>query len=315
MDKLPGLGTAIGDVVLPTYQLYMPLLLPQADTIKSTSRESFTYGNHPRQQLDVYTPKREAGGRSRVFVFLYGGGLVRGDKINPNAPEGLVYANVGHFFAENLGCKVIIPDYRLISHGAKFPSGGEDIELVIKWITEHFGNGSNKSLDLYMMGNSAGGIHLATYLLAPQFKASRKAILTAKQANVDLKGVVFLAVPFHFGESAAERAETLQAYYSDDVKKDCPLGLLQVVRREGSFDKLDGVRVLALTGTLDPEDEILVPNKDFVHEWREADAPKDNITVKVMDGHNHISPVLSLGTGLAKEEFWGHQVVDFIKSN
>ena len=316
MDKLPGFGTGIGQVVLPTYQLYTPLLLAQAETIKSTSRESFTYGKHPRQQLDLYTPRDAAQKQNvnSVFVFLYGGGLVRGDKTNPNTPQGLVYANVGHFFAEKLGCKVVIPDYRLISHDAKFPSGGEDLELVIEWIKEHFERDSAKPLNLYIMGNSAGGIHLSTYLFAPQFTASRQKILGPGAGVVKLKGVVLLAVPFHFDDSVAERAETLLAYYGNDVRQRSPLGLLRASKGDGSINELDDVSVMVLTATLDPKDEILVPKDEFVKEWREVDAIASNLSEIVVDGHNHISPVLSLGTAIPDEEAWGHQVVDFIET-
>jgi len=312
MDKLPDFGTAIGDVVMPTYQAYMPLLLAQVDTIKSTSRESFTYGKHPRQQLDVYTPSNAAQEQNRVLVFLYGGGLVRGDKINPISPQGLVYANLGHFFAENLGCKVVIPDYRLISHGAKFPSGGEDLELVLEWVKNHIDHDSTKPLDLYIMGNSAGGIHTATYLFATQIAESRTKILAPEDTGLQLKGVVFLAVPFHFGQSVAERAETLQAYYGNDVREWSPLGLLKSSIETGSVKELKDVAVLVLTGTLDPKEEILVPNEDFVKEWRTVDAIADNLSARTIKGHNHISPVLALGTGIPDEEAWGHQVVKFI---
>lgn len=315
MDKLPALGTAISQVLMPTYQVYMPLLLKQADNIKLTKRESFTYGSHPRQQLDVYTPVANAALQTQntVFVFLYGGGLVRGDKINPNAPQGLVYANVGHFFAEALGCKVVIPDYRLISHGAKYPSGGEDLELVIEWIKANVAHDSAKPLNLFMMGNSAGGIHLATYLLAPQFTESRQKILDPNATDVRLGGVALLAAPFHFGQPLPDRVETLKAYYGVDTEQHVPLGLLRAMKEDGSLSTLGDVPVLIITGTLDPHDEILAPNNDFVKEWRSAEVVSRNLSEIVMDGHNHISPCLALGTGIANEEQWGRQVVQFIQ--
>ncbi|ETI27577.1 hypothetical protein G647_00026 [Cladophialophora carrionii CBS 160.54] len=213
MEQLPGFGTAIGEVLLPTYKLYTPLLLKQADAIKATKRESFPYGKHPRQQLDLYTPVDTPESQNKLVIFLYGGGLVRGDKINPNFPEALVYANLGHFFAERLGCKVVIPDYRLISHEARFPSGGEDLELVIQFIQENVRHDSRGPLSLHIIGNSAGGVHLASYLFAPQFAASRRRILGRDAVDVRLSGVTFLAVPFHFDQAAAERAETLAAYF------------------------------------------------------------------------------------------------------
>ncbi|KIW25141.1 uncharacterized protein PV07_10805 [Cladophialophora immunda] len=314
MESLPQLGKAIAQVLLPTYQVYTPLLLRQADTIKSTARQTFSYGKHPRQHLDLYTPSKTTNSKigKSVLIFLYGGGFVRGDKINPNFPEGLVYANVGHFFAENLGVKVIIPDYRLISHDATFPSGGQDLELVIEWAKEHMGHDASSPTNLFIMGNSAGGVHLATYLFAPDFRGNRQKQFKGDAPALKLSGVIFLAAPFHFDRAIAERAQTLQAYFGNNVRDRSPLGLLRACKKDGSIDDLKAVPAMVLYGGLDPQDEILTPKNDFVKEWIETDAVANELTVLKIEGHNHISPVLALGTGISKEEAWGRQVVEFI---
>ncbi|KIY00103.1 uncharacterized protein Z520_03788 [Fonsecaea multimorphosa CBS 102226] len=316
MEDLPAFGKAIAQVLLPTYQVYTPLLLKQAEKIKSTSRQTFSYGKHPRQQLDLYTPTLTTDSKigNSVLIFLYGGGFVRGDKINPNFPEGLVYANVGHFFAESLGVRVIIPDYRLTSHDAVFPSGGQDLELVIKWVEEQMRVNISSPTNVYIMGNSAGGVHLATYLLAPEFRALRQKSLTGDTSYLKLKGVIFLSAPFHFDGAVAERAQTLQAYFGNHVRNHSPLGLLRASKEDGSINELKGVPVMVLYGGLDPENEILTPKNDFVKEWIETDAVANELTVLKMEGHNHISPVLGLGTGISHEEAWGRQVVEFIIS-
>ncbi|KAI1613938.1 Alpha/Beta hydrolase protein [Exophiala viscosa] len=310
MEHLAPLGTAIQDIVLPTHKIYAPLLLKQADKIRSTRRETFAYGQHPRQKLDVYTPSagvKSVTGKSSVFIFLYGGGLVRGEKINTNYLDGLVYANLGHYFAENLGFEVVIIDYRLITHGAKFPSGGEDLKLAIDWVLGHF----PKPLDIYMMGNSAGGVHLSTYLFAPDFATSRRQILSASSAGV-LKGVILLSVPFHFEQAHADRRETLRAYFGDNVRVRCPLGLLEASKQDRSISELQQVPVMVSNGTLDPEDEILVPRGDFIKEWKASGAVTPKLTVQMMEGHNHLSPVLAVGTAVPAEEAWARQAIDFI---
>ncbi len=319
MEQIARLGTAIQEIVRPTYDIYAPLLLQQADKIRSTRRETFDYGQHPRQKLDVYTPSSGDAQSvitnnktaSSVLIFLYGGGLVKGDKVDENYVGGLVYRNLGHYFAGNLGFEVVIIDYRLLSHGAKFPSGGEDLKLAVDWVLKHFPAG----LDLYIMGNSAGGVHLATYLLAPDFATSRRQILPITSNTARLKGIIFLSVPFHFEQAHAGRLETLRAYFGggDSVRTRCPLGLLETSKQDGSFGKLNQVPVMVLNGTLDPEDEILVPRDDFVRTWREGYVEASrNLAVQMMQGHNHISPVLAVGTAVAAEEVWARQVIDFI---
>lgn len=312
MEQLPAFGTAISDVVMPTFKTYAPLLVANASAIKSTKRETFPYGPHPRQALDVYTPSSNTEA-APVFVFIYGGGLVRGDKILPMSPDGLVHANVGHFIAEKLGCIAVIPDYRLISHGAKFPSGGEDIALVVRWIKDKFGG---QPRELFMMGNSAGGIHLSTWLYSPVFAESVMSV-TSDSGPLRLRGVVMLSVPFHFRSAVAERTAVLQTYYGKEIEDHCPLGLLEALQKneiKGSFAL--NVNTLVLNGSLDPQDEILEPKEDFVESYKRA-SPSDQarlLTVEMMEGQNHISPPLSLGTGKQKEEAWGYQVRDWMQS-
>jgi len=315
MDALSGLGTAIGEIVLPTYKAYKPLLLQNADKIRSTARQSYSYGPHQRQELDCYIPSVKATGdlKNSVLVFLYGGGLVRGDKVNLSFGEGLTYTNVGHYFAEDLGIPVVIVDYRLLSHGAVFPSGGEDVALAIDWIEQHFRSEKPDGVDLFLMGNSAGGIHISTFLLAPEFATNRQQITKSSNTGTRLRGVILLAVPFHFEQSDPSREEVLATYYKGNHVSLSPLGLLRSAFESGSVRDLEGVQVLQITGTLDPENEILVPNRDFSKEWQSMGNLGNCLQIVNLEGHNHLSPVLSLGTGVKSEEAWGQEITSFVK--
>ena len=308
MDQLTPLGTAISDIVPKTFSIYAPLLVANADAIRSTKRETFSYGPHPRQELDVYYPSKADIKSAPIFVFLYGGGLVHGDKTLPFA-GGLAHANVGHFLAENLGCVAVIADYRLISHGAVYPSGGEDLSLVVDYVAKNLVDArAGGPRDLWLMGNSAGGIHLSTYLFSPVFEKARSVVMSKGSATgLVLRGAVMLSVPFHFRSALPARAEILKTYYGDQVDKHCPLGLLEGL--EGT-EVLPGVSILVLNGTLDPEDEILEPRDDFVKTWKSlaSGGSEESLTVEMMEGQNHISPPLSLGTNDPKEEAWGNQV-------
>jgi hypothetical protein len=309
MEQLADLGTEISGVLPRTFELYVPLLLKQANAIKSTKRESFSYGKLSRQQLDVYTPSRLTSPETRVLIYLYGGGMVRGDKIMSNVPEGVLYANIGHFLAERLGCKVVISDYRLMSHGAKFPSGGEDVALTVQWVKDNLADRTTKPLDLYLMGHSAGGMNVSTYLFAEDFASSRQEILGQTATGLKLRAVVLVGVPFHFEQALPYRKEMLHDYYGDDIAGRSSFGLMKAAKTSGALAAMNEVSFLALTGTLEPRDEIMVPNEDFVKEW-----PGDNLTTRSMQGHNHISPVMSLATGIKTEEEWGEQVVDFLNN-
>lgn len=313
MDRLPAFGKSIQDVVVPTFQTYAPLLQQNASTIRSVKKETFQYGPHERQQLDIYTPPTPAiiNGRKPVLMFEYGGGLVNGARTLPIADE-LAHANVGAFFALRFGYTVVIADYRLMSHGAKFPSGGEDIALAIQWLCEHPIGPGTMPIDLFLMGNSAGGIHLTTFLLHQDFAEARTRITTG--SGLRLRGVVLVGVPFDFHQALPSRIETLTAYFGDH-NVNGPLGLLKSARQRGApFDFVQsGVRILALDAELDPEDEVLDPRDRFVREWMEMTdtASRCALAVDMMKGHNHISPPFALGTGLEREEAWGYQVAGF----
>ncbi|KAI7164261.1 hypothetical protein KC349_g774 [Hortaea werneckii] len=311
MDQLPAFGKAIQDIVLPTFQTYKPLLEKNAEFIRSASKETFQYGSHERQYLDVYHPPKPSivNGRRPVLLFEYGGGLVQGSKSIPPL-NGLCYANLGAFFALRFGYTVVIADYRLMSHGAKFPSGGEDLSLAIDWICKNKPGPGDEPIDLFAMGNSAGGIHLSTFLLRPEFAETRSKLLMGTE--IRLRGIVFLSVPFNFANIHESRTDTLKEYFGD-IASHAPLGLLKTARKQQtSLDFIKaGCRVAIINGELDPDDEILQPRDEFIAEWGQMTDQQSRaaLTIDWMPGHNHISPAPSLGTAIEREEAWGCQVV------
>ena len=303
MDQLPSFGREIFSVIEPTARLLVPGIQENASSILSTPKETLSYGAHPRQQLDVYSPKSpEKFSRkpAPILIFIYGGGFLIGDKTLPEVP--LVHANIGHFFTER-GFITIIPDYRLLSHGAKFPSGGEDVAGVVEWVKKQYGYSPQ---DLFIMGNSAGGVHVATFMLSPLFKGVRDSVAAENKNGIRWKGAVILAAPFHYRLVMEQRSDPLKTYYGNRVQEDCALGLLKASPEEAQWSP----KVLVLYATLDPEDEIIKPNLDFIEEWRNTG--RKDLDVKLLEGHNHISPVFTIGTGRDDQEAWGHVVADWM---
>lgn len=321
MDQIANVTRKVPDCVPATHKAYTPLLQANAEAIRATKCETFTYGSHPRQALDVYYPTNRrrtsiSSSNTPVLIFFYGGGLVRGAK-RLEVSDGLVYGNVGYFFAEKMGYTTVIADYRVEEHGARFPSGGEDVAKVVDWVRESLTRQDGYSaIDLFIMGNSAGGIHLATYAFAPDFEASRSKVITSDpDAATCLRGIVFLSVPFHFKYSNPERSGVLDMYYGSDVEAHSPQGLLRAAMLKDPDNVLTNVRAMVLNGTLDDEDEFLRPKDDFLNEWQSLDEEsREAVVVEMMEGQNHISPPLSLGTNIEREEKWGYQVAEFIES-
>ncbi|UJO14119.1 uncharacterized protein CLAFUR5_02547 [Fulvia fulva] len=314
MDQLPSFGTSISDIIGPTLKTYEPLLLHNASQIHSLKKETHPYGPHSRQQLDLYHCPNPTiiNGRRAILIFLYGGGLIHGSKTLPGYAQDLCHANIASFFAEKFGYSTVVPDYRLVNqHDAKFPSGGEDVAVAVEWVVKNAERFGKEPVDLFVMGNSAGGVHLSTLLLHPDFVATRAKVLD--EGHVRLRGTILLSVPFHFRKALQNRQDVLETYFGDHESKS-PLGLLRSAREAGGLDILQSkLRVFVLNGELDPEDEIMKPRDDFVEEWMKIGSAESRMALAVdfMRGQNHISPFCSLGTGIEREEAWGHQVGAF----
>ena len=86
---------------------------------------NLSYGQDPRQGLDVYSP-RHATNRP-VVIFWYGGSWVKGKKSD--------YRFVGTTLAER-GFVVVLPDYRLYPE-VSFPAFDEDGARAVAWVEQH----------------------------------------------------------------------------------------------------------------------------------------------------------------------------------
>jgi acetyl esterase/lipase len=258
-------------------------------------------------------------------MFFYGGGFVQGHRTLPIPTlDGLVHANVASFFARNFGYTVVIPDYRLLSHGAEFPSGGEDVALAVKWVSENIdklgvvGEEAKHDVDLFVLGNSAGGVHVSTYLFHDQYKEMRANVLGI--GSTRLRGVVMLSVPFSYDQLEDEAQRDVLEKYFGAVERNCPVALMQDAYRsqQGELDFVKSkTRILVLNAEWDPKDEFLGARDKFVREWssRGGAASKDTLIIDSLARQNHISPFLGLGTEIENEEAWGCRVAKFCEAS
>lgn len=326
---------AIASILLPTVEAFKPLLVANKSEILSIPSTTYSYGQHKRQQLDVYEECTHSSS-SPIVIFLYGGGLNRGDKILPFIPSSLVYHNLGAFFAKR-GFTTIIADYRRVTdvaldtgEDAVFPSGGEDVGAVLDWLESTYLRSYNgkpqKPRDVFLMGNSAGGVHVSTYLLDPRFGNRRHALRESQLCS--LRGAVLISVPLDFEAATPERSEILQTYWppnlsgmSQQSSRDlfCPNGLLRTWKtgkesmRAFQLADLGMPDILVMLGELDPEDEIIEPNKRFLGLWDDCFGSRQGIEVKWMRGHNHISPPFALMSGDKRGEEWADNMIDWME--
>lgn len=183
-QRLAAIGREVSiDNLVATRSLIIPMLeATPAPDIKV--QRDLQYGPDERQRLDVFTPASGFDPTRPVLVFVHGGGFLAGDKHTEGSP---FYSNIGQWAVRN-GCNGVVITYRLAPKH-RWPSGIEDLRLVVEFIQQH---GTKHGLDadrLFMMGQSAGAAHVASYVA--------NASLYAPQAH-GLRGIILLSGIFKY---------------------------------------------------------------------------------------------------------------------
>ncbi len=113
----------------------------------------------PRQVLDVFSPQ---GASARpVVAFVHGGAFVRGQK----DMDAEIYSNVLWYFARH-GFVGVNIEYRHAPEAA-YPGGAADVGAAVAWIADNIANYGGDPSRIVLIGHSAGGTHVAGYMLDP----------------------------------------------------------------------------------------------------------------------------------------------------
>ncbi|MDR0779605.1 MAG: alpha/beta hydrolase [Pseudomonadales bacterium] len=157
------------------------------------------YGADAKQVMDVYTPNG-ASGKRPVVVFIHGGGLTGGDKINPLSD--LMNANVATYFGRH-DMVGINATYRLVPN-ITYPQGAQDMQAIVQWIrsnADQYGIDPDK---IFFLCSSAGCTHVSALLFNPE---------VMQNGNPDIAGAIMLSGAYdaanvaYFGNDAALREQ------------------------------------------------------------------------------------------------------------
>ena len=121
------------------------------------------YGAADRNLLDIFMPETVSSPRP-VLIFVHGGAFVAGDRREPGTP---FFDNIALWAARN-GFVGVNMTYRLAPQ-AKWPAGAEDIGSAVQWVANNIGGRGGDPARIYLMGHSAGAVHVASYVSHPQF--------------------------------------------------------------------------------------------------------------------------------------------------
>ena len=154
---------------------YSPLVAVVRDAGESfEAARDLSYGSHERQRLDVFVSEEMSRrGNADVVLFVHGGAFLRGSK----SFNRLIYDNVSRWFARQ-GCVALNVEYRLAPE-APYPAGADDVSAALAWALEHVAEFGGDPRRIFLVGHSAGGAHVATFLCDPRF-----AILRANMQRV-----------------------------------------------------------------------------------------------------------------------------------
>jgi triacylglycerol lipase len=154
----------IGRVVdLPqTAPLYAPLQQKEPYQGVKTERD-VKYGPADRHLLDVFMPEANSSARP-VLIYIHGGGFVAGNKRPPGSP---FYDNVMLWAVKN-GFVGVNATYRLAPQ-SPWPAGAEDLAAVVQWVSDKIVERGGDPARIFLMGQSAGAVHVASYVSHPEF--------------------------------------------------------------------------------------------------------------------------------------------------
>jgi acetyl esterase/lipase len=270
----------IGRVVDPpaTAPLYAPLQEKEPYQGVKIERD-VKYGPADRNLLDVFTP--EAGSSFRpVLMYVHGGGFVAGNKHPPGSP---FYDNVMLWAVKN-GFVSVNVTYRLAPQ-ATWPAGAEDLALAIQWVSEQIKERGGDPVRIFLMGHSAGAVHVASYVSHPEFY---------KVKGGGLAGAIMLSGIYDLAATPAGVPEI--AYFGADPARYAERSSLQGLLRSNT-------PLMIAAAELDP------PN--FVQQFEllrdtACKRPSGCITAGLLPQHSHMSEVYSINTdddGLTSEIF------------
>ncbi|RKF23308.1 alpha/beta hydrolase [Altericroceibacterium spongiae] len=233
------------------------------------TRRDLSYGPDERHRLDIV--RQEETQSAPVLVYIHGGGFVMGDK---RSPEGLpFYDNVSDFAARN-GMIGVTVTYRL-APDHRWPAGPEDMATLIAWLQSNIARYGGDPAKIYLMGQSAGAVHVASYVAQPRFH---------QPSGPGLAGALLISCIYDI--AAADANPFHKAYYGDDTAAypACSTtdGLIEskvpVLATVSEFDVTDFQKQAASYVAAYAEQQQRFPRMHW------------------LAGHNHLSPVLEIGS-------------------
>jgi len=279
--KLAELGRVIDPQA--TAKLYAPLQ-PTEPYFGFRIERDLKYGPAERNRLDIFMPQNVTSGRP-VLIFVHGGAFIGGNKRMPNSP---FYDNVMIWAVKNGFIGVNIT-YRL-APGSLWPAGAEDVASAIRWVSDEIGERGGDASRIYLMGHSAGAIHVASYVSHPEFY---------KVKNGGLKGAIMVSGIYDL--TTAPLTDPERAYFGSDASH---------YAEESSLPGLlkTNIPLMAVSSELDLPG--FVKQLDLFKDAT-CKRPAGCARTVMLPQHSHMSEVYSINT---EDTRLTDQILEFVKA-
>jgi acetyl esterase/lipase len=222
------------------------------------------YGDHARHRIDIFPAK---GQGAPIVLFVHGGGFVAGDK-QLAAP---FYSNIGRYFASH-GMVGACMNYRLAPAGG-WPAGAQDVDAAVHWLLDRGDLYGGDPRRLVVVGQSAGACHVATWLLDRQFQGD---------AREKIRGAALMS-GFYLAQSPLSPGQ--RAYFGDDAAMHAQRSPLNMVRKLSH-------PLLVTIASHDPP-QLHTHGQELA---AALEAAGSRVTLSELQDHNHVSPVMSMGS-------------------
>ena len=271
------------ELIQAAQDLYVPLHeKPPYAGVKIT--RDHKYGPAQRNRLDIYEPEPADRTPRPILMFVHGGGFVAGDKWFEGTPY---YDNVGLWAVRN-GYIGVTMTHRLAPDDP-WPAANEDLAAAIEWTANAAASHGGDAERIFLMGQSAGAAHSASYVAHPEFHGP---------SGVRVSGVILLSGLYNI--TTMEMRPNLEAYYGTDpalyAERSSITGLMHssiplmivVAEMEPTFFHTQGIELLG------------------------AICQRDRACPRFLSlvGHNHLTEIFHLNSG---ENLLGSQIREFIR--
>lgn len=204
IKKMLSIGPKWAEDIISNRQMVIDIysaLLQNRDLKNMVSQKDIPYGRHSRQVLDVYH-QANLNSPAPVVIFVHGGAFVRGEK----DANDHIYSNFLTYFVRH-GYVGINLEYRHATE-AQFPEGSKDIESGVTWVVEHAKELNIDPQKIFLVGHSAGGTHVASYVMDPNVRP---------QHGHSIAGLILISARLRADiRSDNPNAAGVRTYYGED---------------------------------------------------------------------------------------------------